>query len=1008
MIDQNQPSVNVTLTGTSTAGSGFYDPGPAFTGRLQVSVGGGVTVNSFSYVNPTTITMNLSTVGASLGAQDVTVTNPDGQVLTGTGLLTVTTGAGAPTCAVTPSGTATNVSPIVFTMTFSEPVSGLTPAGITVTGGTAGTFTSVNASTYTLSVTPSGQGPVTCQVNAAAARAVSDNQTSLASNQASVTYDTVPPAPPVITSPPNPTLTNNNRPTLAGTAEAASTVTVSDGATVLGTTLATGSGTFSFVPSSPLADGPHGLSATARDLAGNVSAPSATVSLTIDTVAPTCVVSASSPTRLSPITFTLTFSQSVVGLSAAGITSTNGTLGALAGTGAVYTIPVTPGANGTVTCQVVAGAAQDLAGNPNAASNVDSVLFDTTPPAAPGTPSGTPNPNHTGTYTLSWTAASDGTGSGVATYTLWRSLDGGALAQVAAGVIGTSFAENGLPQGAYRYEVQAVDAAGNIGPLSPLSPAVVVNTTGPHTTITLSPPNPSSSAGATFLFASSEAGSTFQTLLDGAAAWTSNGTSTAITYSGLANGAHTFQVRAVDSAGNIDPTPPSYTWTVNTSGGVIQTPRTLITGEPPDPTAQTTATFTFVSSEAGGTFQVQLDLGGWVSNGASGTITYPGLARGTHTFMVRAIDAALNVDPAPATYTWTIVAPPLDGTAPCLNPFGSDVAVTHWVLAGTDPLVGWAVDGTPASMPGNAYHSAPYSLNYNNGTDYDTPGVSNSGTATSPSIGIAGLPGARLKFFCNYRTETPGTDHDFRWVRISNSGFASLLVNEQLSTSPGSVLAGSCAAMGTWHEHVIPLTGMAGPIQVQFFFDTGDAALNHFPGWFVDDLEISDLFVSGLNQYDPGSAVPIPVGGTAASNMALVGGVLSLDASGNVRLEVEIQPVGTPFTGVPTASATASGPGSPVSVPLSGLATGSFHWQARTVSGGVTSAWMSFGLNAESDPDFIVAVLAAVAAAGSGGGGGHHGCGLSGWEPFVILGILSAGRRFVRRKPSFPDPRSKQ
>ncbi len=32
------------------------------------------------------------------------------------------------------------------------------------------------------------------------------------------------------------------------------------------------------------------------------------------------------------------------------------------------------------------------------------------------------------------------------------------------------------------------------------------------------------------------------------------------TYSGLTNGSHTFQVRAVDAAGNVDPTPATYTW----------------------------------------------------------------------------------------------------------------------------------------------------------------------------------------------------------------------------------------------------------------------------------------------------------------------------------------------------------------------------------------------------------------------------------------------------------------
>jgi hypothetical protein len=453
----------------------------------------------------------------------------------------------------------------------------------------------------------------------------------------------------------------------------------------------------------------------------------------------------------------------------------------------------------------------------------------------------------------------------------------------------------------------------------------------------------------------------------------------------------------VDAAGNADPAPPSYVWTINTSGGVTQGPDTILTSQPSNPTALTTATFTFISTEGAGTFDVELDEGGWISNGASGTKTYTALSTGSHTFQVRAVDAALNADATPASFTWTIVNPPVDQIAPLLNSFSDVVALTHWTISTSDPGVTWAVDGTPASMPGNPFFSAPSSLNYNNGTNYDTPGLANSGTATSPAITISGLSGARLKFFCNYQTETIGTDHDVRFVQISNDGFATSLVNEQLSSVPGSVLAGSCSAMGTWHEHVIGLGAMTGPIQVRFLFNTVDGGLNDFCGWFVDDFEISDLFVSGLNQAAPAAGGLIPVGGTVASTSVQVGGVISSDASAAVTLEVEVQPVGTPFTGVPNATATASVPGNALAVPLSLPGAGSYHWQARTVTGGVTSSWMSFGLNAESDPDFIVQVPGSGAAASGGGGGGGGGCGLTGVEGMILLAILVIARKHQTR-----------
>ncbi len=44
-----------------------------------------------------------------------------------------------------------------------------------------------------------------------------------------------------------------------------------------------------------------------------------------------------------------------------------------------------------------------------------------------------------------------------------------------------------------------------------------------------------------------------------------------MSYSGLAEGSHTFWVMAIDPAGNVDPTPSVYTWTVDTSGSISYT-----------------------------------------------------------------------------------------------------------------------------------------------------------------------------------------------------------------------------------------------------------------------------------------------------------------------------------------------------------------------------------------------------------------------------------------------------
>ena len=74
-------NATVTLTGTATAGSGFFDPGQGFTSHISASVSGtGVTVNSVTYTDPTHLTLNLSVAAnATPGLRDIAVTNPDGQ-----------------------------------------------------------------------------------------------------------------------------------------------------------------------------------------------------------------------------------------------------------------------------------------------------------------------------------------------------------------------------------------------------------------------------------------------------------------------------------------------------------------------------------------------------------------------------------------------------------------------------------------------------------------------------------------------------------------------------------------------------------------------------------------------------------------------------------------------------------------------------------------------------------------------------------------------------------------
>jgi hypothetical protein len=91
------------------------------------------------------------------------------------------------------------------------------------------------------------------------------------------------------------------------------------------------------------------------------------------------------------------------------------------------------------------------------------------------------------------------------------------------------------------------------------------------------------------------------------------------------------------------------------SGGDATPPDTAITSGPPSSTTATNAAFSFSSSEQGSTFQCQLDGFAW--SACLPPMSYAGLSYGSHTFNVRAIDPASNVDASPASVTWMVAAP---------------------------------------------------------------------------------------------------------------------------------------------------------------------------------------------------------------------------------------------------------------------------------------------------------------------------------------------------------------
>ncbi|MDQ2982974.1 MAG: Ig-like domain-containing protein, partial [Actinomycetota bacterium] len=339
------------------------------------------------------------------------------------------------------------------------------------------------------------------------------------------------------------------------------------------------------------------------------------------------------------------------------------------------------------------------------------------------------------------------------------------IAAFAAGNWSLAFAAANFPaDGSYTVHVRAIDTAGNVEPgqtvtfsIDNADPSAVFafpSSGGFYTTATWNAGCATSGLCGTYSDAASGVqsvevsirrvgvgtywnGSAFASVTeDFQPATRSGGTwSYAFAAAGFpTDGDYTVHVRATDNAGNVE-TGPSRTVTYDTLD-----PNTTITANPPALSNSANASFGFTSSEAGGTFECKLDAGAWAL--CTSPKSYTGLGDGSHTFNVRAIDRAGNVDSSPATYTWTVdnAAPTVSLDDPGANVRGPITLAASASDAGTGvdhvtfeyrPNGGgsWTALGSDSSQP--------YSLGVDTATDlpgdglYDLRAVAFDGSSNS-------------------------------------------------------------------------------------------------------------------------------------------------------------------------------------------------------------------------------------------------------------------------------------
>ncbi|TAK88845.1 LPXTG cell wall anchor domain-containing protein [Patescibacteria group bacterium] len=115
------------------------------------------------------------------------------------------------------------------------------------------------------------------------------------------------------------------------------------------------------------------------------------------------------------------------------------------------------------------------------------------------------------------------------------------------------------------------------------------------------------------------------------------------------------------------------------------------------------------------------------------------------------------------------------------------------------------------------------------------------------------------------------------------------------------------------------------------------------------------------------SGEAVAAGGTVQQKSVKLSFTIETDAnSGSVTPEVEVRPIGTPFTGEAThtgSAVSANGSNLNPSVTVDNLDDGQYQWQARAKVGDQASEWVQFGGATSTTPAFIVQAAAAKATA---------------------------------------------
>ena len=270
-------------------------------------------------------------------------------------------------------------------------------------------------------------------------------------------------------------ITNDNTPTFSGTAEADSTVTLYNGSIFVDRTTADTSGAWR-ITTPPLAEGTYNFTATATDIADNVSSPSAIKTIAIDKTAPsqtaTPVLDTASDTGVSNSDGITNDNTPTI----KGTAEANSTVSLYNGSTLVTTASAdTSGAWSITTPTLLDGVhsftttATDKAGNVSTTSSALSVTIDTVKPAMPSVTSITTDTGTSSSDGITYDTTLCFNGTADANIKVELLIDGVSVGSTTTDTAGNwSYDHTGvqLTNGSHTVVATATDTAGNISDTS--------------------------------------------------------------------------------------------------------------------------------------------------------------------------------------------------------------------------------------------------------------------------------------------------------------------------------------------------------------------------------------------------------------------------------------------------------------------------------------------------------------------------------------------------------------